>query len=79
MQHQNVITFEPAVNFLTRIWERHRQIDDLVDAQAQMLYRARALWIGGQALPWGMLTNGQRSKYRSEIHELIKATPHDPK
>jgi len=71
MQHQNVVTFEPAVNFLTRVWENKRQLDDLIDAQAQMLYRARALWIGGQCLPWGLLTNGQRNDYRTEIHALI--------
>ena len=71
MKQQNVISFQPAQNLLTRIWERHRQLEDVIDGQAQMLYRARALWIGGQCLPWGMLTNGQRNKYRAEIHKLI--------
>jgi hypothetical protein len=30
------------------------------------------LWIGGQCLPWGLLSNGQREGYRAEIHDLIK-------
>jgi hypothetical protein len=72
LQNQNVINFAPAQNLLTRIWENKRQLDDLIDAQAQMLYRARALWIGGQCLPWGLLSNGQREGYRAEIHDLIK-------
>ena len=71
MKQQNVISFQPAQNLLTRIWENKRQLDDLIDAQAQMLYRARAFWLGGQLLPWGLLTNGQREKYRAEIHKLI--------
>jgi hypothetical protein len=65
---QNVIRFQPA----DRDGERQRMLDEIVDAQAQMLYRARALWIGGNCLAWGLLTNGQRETYRKEIHELIK-------
>jgi hypothetical protein len=39
---------------------------------AESLYRLRALWIGGLALPWGVLTDGQRQGYRNEVERLVK-------
>jgi len=47
-------------------------VDELIDSTAQLLYRARTLYIGSLALPWGMLTDGQRDGYRLEMDALIK-------
>ncbi len=57
---------------LENIFHRREDLKETVDAQAELLYRARALWIGGVLHPWGLLTNGQRDGYRQEIWDLVQ-------
>ena len=57
---------------LAAVLDRQRVLEDLELAIAEMLYRARAIWIGGQCLPWGLLTQGQRDGYRMEAKRLIQ-------
>ena len=57
---------------LAAVLDRQRVLADLELAIAEMLYRARAIWIGGMALPWTVLTKGQREGYRMEAKRLIQ-------
>ena len=57
---------------LAAVLDRQRVLNDLELAIAEMLYRARAIWIGGMALPWTVLTQGQREGYRMEAKTLIQ-------
>ena len=57
---------------LAAVLDRQRVLDDLELAIAEMLYRARATFIGGLCLPWGLLTPGQRGGYRMEAKQLIQ-------
>jgi hypothetical protein len=72
---QNVAQFhlnDEDTSLHTNIFNRDREIDELIDANAQMLYLARSLWIGGQCIPWGLLSSGARNGYRREIESLVK-------
>jgi hypothetical protein len=76
MEGQNVIAFRSPDDedtlILTSIFNRQREVDELVDAGAQVLYRARAVWVGGVLLPWGMLSAWARESYRREVEQLVK-------
>ncbi len=72
---QNVVHFrldDQDTSLHTNVFNRDREIDELIDANAQMLYRARSLWIVGQCIPWGLLSSGARNGYRREIASLVK-------
>jgi hypothetical protein len=69
---QNIITFPTGTDQTLVIGSKDRELAELIDAQAQVLYRARSIWIGGLTLPWGMLSAGQREFYRREIEVLVK-------
>lgn len=72
MSGQNVVQLAPPVSPESIQRAKDAAMDELIDSQAQLLYRARTIWIDGLCLPWGMLTNGQRDLYRMEIEALIK-------
>lgn len=57
---------------LSRIFERQQEQTELYTAIAEMLYIARAKWIGGLALPWGVLSAGQRKQYVDEVRILVR-------
>ena len=57
---------------LEMVFDRQRVLGDLEVAIAQMVYLARALFIGGQCLPWGLLTPGQQLGYVMEAKALIQ-------
>ena len=57
---------------LAAVLDRQRVLADLELAIAEMLYRARSVWINGLTIPWGMLTDGQRAGYRMEAKRLIQ-------
>lgn len=73
---ENVIPFttadEQADEFLlTDVFARQDALQDGYVAMAESLYRMRALWIGGLAMPWGLLTDGQRQGYIWEVRDLV--------
>lgn len=57
---------------LAAAFERQRQMDDIALAVAQLVYRGRALWIGGGALPWDALSPAQMKLYRDEALTWIR-------
>lgn len=57
---------------LANVLDRQRALADLEIAIAEMLYRARALFIGGLCLPWGTLTPGKQREYIMEAKRLIQ-------
>ena len=57
---------------LAAVLDRQRVLADLELAIAEMIYRARSVWINGLTIPWGMLTPGQRAGYRMEAKALIQ-------
>lgn len=57
---------------LDDVFARQQQLDDLEVGMAALLYKARALYIGGMCLPWSMLTKGQQQGYRMEAKRLIQ-------
>jgi hypothetical protein len=57
---------------LAMVMDRQRELTELYSAIAEMLYLARAKWIGGTLLPWGLLTAGQRQDYLNEVRTLVK-------
>jgi len=63
---------EQADDALLADLQRRALITDGIDGMAQLLYRLRAVYIGGMCLPWGLLTEGQRTGYKAEIEQLIK-------
>lgn len=74
----NVIEFpKPSADeladefLLADIFARQRALQDGYEGMAESLYRMRALWIGGMCLPWGLLTDGQRQGYISEVRALV--------
>ena len=56
---------------LADVFERQRQLHEGYSDLAQLLYRLRALWIGGMCLPWDILTEGQRQGYIKEVKALV--------
>jgi hypothetical protein len=72
MPHQNVITFPTDTEpFIVGVTSHQREYDEVIDAQAQLYYRAICIHIGG-GLPWGLLTTGQRNRYREDIRQLVE-------
>jgi len=75
MRGQNVIAFAPSEQddeyALADVFARQRVLEDGYEGGAMLLYRLRALWIGGMCIPWGMLTEGQRDGYRAEFKALV--------
>ena len=73
---QNVIEFTPSEQadefLLADVFARQRALDDGYESMAMLLYRLRAVWIGGMCLPWPMLTDGQRQGYVNEVKTLVK-------
>jgi hypothetical protein len=69
----NTVPFEnaPAAD-IAQMLERQRELRMMENVIAELLYRARAIFIGGMALPWGVLSEGQRTKYRMEAKQLIQ-------
>ncbi len=64
---------EQADEFLLAdVFARQRALADGYEGMACLLYRLRVLWIGGMALPWGLLTDGQRQGYVNEVKTLVK-------
>lgn len=57
---------------LTAIFDRQREMTETYTAIAELLYIARAKWIGGMCLPWGILTAGQRQQAVDEVRGLVK-------
>jgi hypothetical protein len=82
MQQQDVIAFDTDrlreeqergdEAALVSVFERQQVLADGIDGGAMLLYRLRAIWIGGMCLPWGLLTEGQRKGYRAEFEALVK-------
>lgn len=57
---------------LTQAFHRQAEVSLLVSGIAKRLYRARTVWIGGQALEWHELTPRQRYGYFTEAERLVK-------
>ena len=63
---------EQADDVLLRdVFERQRVLDEGYESMAVLLYRNRAIWIGGMCLPWRLLTDGQRAGYIAEVRNLV--------
>ena len=69
-----VIPFDEMADdcLLRDVFERQRQLEDGYESLAALLYRQRALWIGGLCLPWRLLTEGQRDGYIGEVKALVQ-------
>lgn len=81
MQTQDVILWHDTLSESTEaqesvqlaaIFDRQRELTELQTSIAEMLYLARAKWIGGTLLPWGLLTAGQRQGYINEVRTLVR-------
>ena len=57
---------------LADVLDRQRVLADLEIAIAEMVYRARAIYLGGMLLPWGTLSKGQRAGYVMEAKRWIQ-------
>ena len=56
---------------LRDVFERQRVLDEGYESMAVLLYRFRAIWIGGMLIPWRLLTDGQRAGYIAEVRALV--------
>lgn len=73
MSVRDVTTQDAADDLvLAALFQRQDELESLTNAIAEMVYLARAKWIGGMCLPWGVLTAGQRQQYRDEVARLIR-------
>lgn len=60
---------------LQMVFERQQCMTGLYERIAELLYQARAIYIGGMCLPWKILSPGQRRKYIDEVRGLVKGEP----
>ena len=57
---------------LANVLQRQSELDNLTDVITELVYQARAHYIGGMCLPFGVLSPGQRREYKDEIRSLIQ-------
>ena len=58
-----ILDYPNEAEELAAAFRRLDEIKDIAEAIAQLRYRATAIWLGSQLLPWGLLTDGQRKGY----------------
>ncbi len=58
--------------WLSELDAHQRQMEQMENDVAELLYRARAMFIGGNCLPFGILSAGKRAEYRLEAKHLIQ-------
>ena len=58
-----ILDYPNEAEELAAAFRRRDELKDLAEAMAQLRYRATAIWLGSQLLPWGLLTDGQRKGY----------------
>lgn len=66
---------EQLEDVLTLAFYTQAKVSTLLHEIAESLYRARALWIGGNCLPWDQLTPLQKCGYLEEVEALVKNEP----
>lgn len=56
---------------LQSLFTRQCRVSKIAHLMAQLLYRARSIWIGSGTMPWKRLTPMQQHGYVREIQQLI--------
>ena len=69
---QDVVAMDADDRVLPDVLDRQRVLADLELSIAEMLYRARTIFIGGMCLPWRLLTPGKQREYVREAKALIQ-------
>ena len=74
-KHDRVIQFPTTEAddecHLADVFARQRVLEDGYEGMAMLLYRLRAVWIGGMVIPWPLLTDGQREGFIGEVKALV--------